>query len=75
MGVLDGKVAIVTGASRGLGKDIAVSLARAGAAVVVAARTEHEGSSRIPGSLQQMVELVRQAGGPGPGGAMRCHPE
>ncbi|MBI2856348.1 MAG: SDR family NAD(P)-dependent oxidoreductase, partial [Chloroflexi bacterium] len=65
MGELDGRVAIVTGASRGLGKDIAVSLGRAGATVVAAARTEAEGDSRIPGSLQHTLELVQQAGGRG----------
>jgi NAD(P)-dependent dehydrogenase (short-subunit alcohol dehydrogenase family) len=60
---LDGKVAIVTGASRGLGKDIATALARQGAAVAVAARTDAEGESRIPGSLQHTVQLIRDAGG------------
>jgi NAD(P)-dependent dehydrogenase (short-subunit alcohol dehydrogenase family) len=39
---LEGKVAIVTGASRGLGQTMAVSLAQAGAAVAVVARTERE---------------------------------
>ena len=63
MGKLDGKVAIVTGASRGLGKDIAVSLGREGARVVVTARTEKEGDSRIPGTLERTVELVQEAGG------------
>ena len=63
MGKLDGKVAIVTGASRGLGKDIAVSLAREGARVVVTARTEKKGDSRIPGTLERTVELVQEVGG------------
>lgn len=62
MGELDGRVAIVTGASRGLGKDIALRLARAGAAVVVAARTDAEGGSTIPGSLQGTVAAIEQAG-------------
>ncbi len=63
MGQLDGRVAIVTGASRGLGKDIALALAGAGAAVVAAARTEAEGQSRIPGTLQQTVDHILDAGG------------
>jgi NAD(P)-dependent dehydrogenase (short-subunit alcohol dehydrogenase family) len=60
---LDGKVAIVTGASRGLGKDIAMALAREGASVVVAARTDAEGESKIPGSLQHTVDMIGMAGG------------
>jgi citronellol/citronellal dehydrogenase len=60
---LDGRVAIVTGASRGLGKDIALSLARAGVSVVAAARTEAEGESRIPGTLTQTVSQIHEAGG------------
>ena len=59
---LEGRVAIVTGASRGLGKDIALGLARAGASVVVAARTDAEGDSRIPGSLAHTVRLANAAG-------------
>ena len=49
MGDLEGKVAIVTGASRGIGKETALELARAGADVVVAARTV-ERRSRLPGN-------------------------
>ena len=63
MGALDGQVAIVTGASRGLGKEIALSMARSGAIVVATARTEHSDDSRIPGSLQSTVELIKEAGG------------
>lgn len=70
MGVLDGQVAIVTGASRGLGKDIALSLARAGAMVIVSARTDEPGQSRIPGSLADTVGQIEDAGGKAR--AIRC---
>lgn len=63
MGKLDGKTAIVTGASRGLGRDIAVGLAAAGANVVAAARTNEDGSSRIPGTLANTVADIESSGG------------
>ncbi len=62
VGQLEGRVAIVTGASRGLGRDIAFALGRAGAAVVVAARTEAAGESRIPGTLEEAVTRIEQSG-------------
>jgi citronellol/citronellal dehydrogenase len=70
MGALDGRVAIVTGASRGLGKDIALALAREGASVAVSARTDAEGQSRIPGTLADTVGLIKDAGGEAT--AIRC---
>jgi len=68
--MLVGRVAIVTGASRGLGKDIALALARAGAHVVVSARTDGGGQSRIPGSLADTVALIESHGGAAT--AIRC---
>ena len=59
---LEGKVAIVTGASRGIGKAIAIGLAREGARVVVAARTEAEGG-KLPGTIHATAEEVRAGGG------------
>jgi citronellol/citronellal dehydrogenase len=67
---LEGKVALVTGASRGLGRDIALALARAGTIVVATARTESEGQSPIPGTLAETVQAIREAGGRGL--ALRC---
>jgi NAD(P)-dependent dehydrogenase (short-subunit alcohol dehydrogenase family) len=54
---LEGKVAIITGASRGLGKAFALDFAREGADVVVAARTETEGN--IPGTINQTADEIK----------------
>ena len=59
---LEGKVAIVTGASRGIGKAIALQLGRDGAVVVVGARTE-EGTEDKPGSIGETVTAIEEAGG------------
>jgi citronellol/citronellal dehydrogenase len=58
---LEGKVAIVTGASRGIGKAIALALAQEGADVVVAARTEEE-KGPLPGTIHKTAEEIRSLG-------------
>ena len=63
MGILDGKVAIVTGASRGIGAEIARRFGAAGAAVAAAARTAEPGSYQLEGSLSETASDIRAAGG------------
>ncbi len=58
---LEGRVAIVTGASRGIGKAIALALGKEGVNVVVAARSEAEG--RLPGTIYKTVEEICASGG------------
>ena len=58
---LAGKVAIVTGASRGIGKEAALSLARRGVNVVVTARTVEPGTE-LPGTIGETLKQIEAMG-------------
>ena len=59
---LSGRVAIVTGSSRGIGKDIALAFAAEGADIVVAARSESQPDPRLPGTIYETAQEVEALG-------------
>jgi len=63
MGSLDGRVAIVTGASRGIGRGCALELAAAGATVYLTGRTVADGSAPLPGSIGATAAEIAAGGG------------
>src|SRR3954469_8848675 len=63
MGKMDGLTALVTGASRGIGEEIAKRFAADGAHVFVTARTVEEGDHIFSGSITSTVNAIRDAGG------------
>jgi citronellol/citronellal dehydrogenase len=58
---LDNRVAFVAGASRAIGRDISMALARAGASVAVAARTEEPG--KLAGTIHSVADAIAAEGG------------
>src|SRR5579862_8618478 len=64
-GLLEGKVAVVTGASRGIGKGIALALGAEGATVYVTGRTVTPGSYPLPGTVGETAAEIDQRGGKG----------
>ena len=55
MADLKGKVAVVTGASRGVGKGVALGLGEAGATVYITGRTVEEGKADLPGQFSRRL--------------------
>ena len=74
MGSLTGKVAVVTGASRGIGKGIALVLAEQGATVYITGRTVKEGDYYLPGTVGATAEECTKRGAAegGKGIAVAC---
>jgi NAD(P)-dependent dehydrogenase (short-subunit alcohol dehydrogenase family) len=62
---LTGKVAVVTGASRGIGRGVALGLGEAGATVYVTGRTTEEGAADVPGTVYHTADEVTALGGRG----------
>ncbi len=68
---LEGRVAVVTGASRGVGRGIALNLGEAGATVYVTGRSRMGSTTEsLPGSIDETAEAVSARGGQGI--AVRC---
>jgi NAD(P)-dependent dehydrogenase (short-subunit alcohol dehydrogenase family) len=61
----DQRVAVVTGASRGAGRGIAIALGAAGYTVYVTGRTQKEGEASLPGTIYETANAVTAAGGKG----------
>ena len=65
MNELDNKIALVTGASRGIGKGIAIALAKSGATVYITGRTENEkhNTTKLSGTIYETEKLITTNGG------------
>ncbi|HUF54705.1 MAG TPA: SDR family NAD(P)-dependent oxidoreductase [Dehalococcoidia bacterium] len=56
-------VVVITGASRGIGRQLAIDFASAGYDVACLARSSKEGPSKLPGTIDETADAVREAGG------------
>ncbi len=65
MGLSENRVVVVTGASRGAGKGIALALGATGATVYVTGRTRNEGDASLPGTVFATADEITAAGGQG----------
>lgn len=65
MPALSGKIAVVTGASRGVGRGIALGLGEQGATVYITGRTVREGTAPLPGTVEDAAQAVTDIGGRG----------
>lgn len=65
MGLINDRIVVVTGASRGAGKGIALALAATGATVYVSARSQREGDASLPGTVYATAEEINRRGGKG----------
>jgi NAD(P)-dependent dehydrogenase (short-subunit alcohol dehydrogenase family) len=65
MSGLEGAIAIVTGASRGIGKGCAVELGARGATVYATGRTREPGGAPVPGSIAETAAEITALGGKG----------
>lgn len=65
MGLVSDRIVVVTGASRGAGKGIALALGGMGATVYVTGRSRHEGDSFLPGTIYATAEEIDRRGGKG----------
>ena len=61
----DGAVALVTGASRGIGKVLCIELGARGAKVACAARATNDNRLKLPGTVDETVDIIEKAGGVG----------
>ena len=74
-GELEGRTVIVTGASRGIGKALAIGLATRGAAVVCAARTVADDPGGLPGTIHATAAATSSHGPRGAGPWLPAGPE